>query len=183
MFLAPAGATEQRAAFTLLELLVVIALVAMLTALVLGGGQFANERARTARARTELAALSVALEAYRQNYGDYPQTDDEARLLQSLLGRRGPTNVVVAGRPLLEAAKFATAGARDPFADTTAVLVDPWDQPYVYAYKVPAVGWSNPGYVLYSPGPDGRDSGVLLSGGLINPGPQENADNLYANQP
>ncbi|MBI2515401.1 MAG: type II secretion system protein GspG [Opitutae bacterium] len=183
MFLAPAGATKPRAAFTLLELLAVLALIAVLTGLVLGGGRYANEHGRTARAKAELAALSAALEAYQRAYGDYPQTDDEARLLQSLLGRRGPLGATVAGRPLIETVKFTTADAHDPFIDATAVLADPWGRAYVYAYKVPAVGWSNPGYVLYSPGPDGKESGALLPGGLVDSTSPENADNLYANRP
>lgn len=183
MSLAPAGATPPRAAFTLLELLVVLTLVALLASLVFGAGRFAHERGRVARARAELAALSAALDAYRRTYGDYPRTDDEAQLLQSLLGRRGPLGSVIAGRPLLETARFTTAGARDPSTDTAAVLVDPWDRPYVYVYKVPSAGWSNPGCVLYSPGPDGRDSGALLPGGLIDSAPPENTDNLHANRP
>jgi general secretion pathway protein G len=183
MFLAPAGATEKRAAFTLLELLVVLTLVALLTGLVLGAGRHAGERGRAARVRAELAALSVALDAYRRAYGDYPHTDDEAQLLQSLLGRRGPLGSAAAGRPWLEMAGFTTADARDPFTDAAAVLVDPWDRPYVYAYKIPSAGWSNSSYLLYSLGPDGKEAAPLLPGGFVDTAPPENADNLYANRP
>ncbi|MDI1320192.1 MAG: type II secretion system protein GspG [bacterium] len=180
---APSGATRNRAAFTLLELLAVISLSAILAGLVLGAARRAAETATIARTRAELAALSAALESYRRAYGDYPQTDDEARLLQSLIGKRGPTNTVITGRPLLEVARFTTAGSRDPFSDTSAVLIDPWGQVYLYAYKTPPSAWTNPGYVLYSIGPDGRDSAALLPGGLSDPAPQANADNLSANRP
>lgn len=180
---APAGAIRQRAAFTLLELLAVISLIALLIGIVLGVGRRAGESGRTARAKAELAALSAALESYRLAYGDYPQTADEARLLQSLMGRYGPAGAGITGRRLLELARFTTAGSRDPFADASVVLIDPWAQPYVYAYRTPPSGWTNPGYVLYSVGPDGRDSAALLPGGFVDPAPQANADNLYANQP
>jgi general secretion pathway protein G len=168
--------------FTLLELLAVIAVIAILAGIVIGAGHHASEAGRVARARAELAVLSAALENYQRNFGDYPQTDDEARLLQSLIGKRDPLNAAVAARSLIEAARFTTAESQDPFADPSAVLVDPWGQPYVYVYKVPAGGWANPGYVLYSIGPDARDSPALLPGGLIDPAPPENTDNLYANR-
>jgi prepilin-type N-terminal cleavage/methylation domain-containing protein len=182
MFQAPPGATGRRAAFTLLELLAVVSIIAVLAGIVLGVGRRAAEAGKTARAKAELAALTAALESYKRDYADYPQTNDAARLLQSLIGRRGPTNAAITGRPLLEMARFATAGSRDPFSDSSAVLIDPWGQPYLYAYKTPASGWTNPGYVLHSVGPDGRDS-PLLPSGFPDPAPQATADNLYANRP
>ena len=179
---APAGATRQRAAFTLLELLAVIAILSLLAALVLGVGRRAGEAGRVARAKTELAVLAAALENYRGLYGDYPTTDDAARLLQSLLGRRGPSGVAISDRALIDLARFTPGGSRDPFTDPATVLVDPWVQPYLYVYRTPSAGWVNPGVVLYSIGPDGRDSPVLLPGGIVDSSPPENADNLYANR-
>lgn len=181
MFPAPSGANHNRAGFTLLELLAVVGIIAILAGLVLGVGRRAVESGKIARAKSEVVALSAALEAYRRSYGDYPQTDDEARLLQALLGRRGPLNHAIAGRTLIETAKFTTAAALDPFANNSAVLIDPWGQPYVYAYKS-QTPWTNPGFVLYSIGPDGADSPALLTGGLIDSAPTANDDNLYANR-
>ena len=181
MFPAPPGAISRRAGFTLLELLAVVGIIAVLSGLVLGVGRRAVESGKIARARGELTMLAASLETYRRSYGDYPQTDDEARLLQSLLGRRGPLNHVLAGPVFIEAAKFTTAGSLDPFADDSAVLVDPWGQPYVYAYKS-QTPWDNPGFVLYSIGPDGADAPALLTGGLVDSAPPANADNLCANQ-
>ena len=60
--------------FTLLELLVVIGLVATLGSLLLGGGRYAFESGRIARARAELAAWSASLEDYRVAHGDYPSS-------------------------------------------------------------------------------------------------------------
>jgi len=166
--------------FTLLELLAVICILTVLASLVVGLGRRAGESARAARARTELAILSAALEEYQRICGDYPQTDDGDQLLQSLLGRRGPRNEALTIRSLIEPARFATSGALDPMANSSAVLIDPWGQAYRYRYKV-RTPWENFRYVLYSIGPDGRDSATLLSGGFADPAPAENADNLYAN--
>ena len=181
MFPAPSGANSNRAGFTLLELLAVVGIIAILAGLVLGVGRHAIESGKISRAKCELTVLAAALESYKRSYGDYPQTDDEARLLQSLIGRRGPQNAALTGRGFIESAKFATAGALDPFTNPTAVVIDPWDQSYVYAYKS-QTPWTNPGFVLYSIGPDGADSPALLSGGLIDPAPPANADNLHANR-
>ncbi|MBI2497844.1 MAG: type II secretion system protein [Opitutae bacterium] len=187
MLEAPSGATGRRAAFTLLELLAVTALIAILAGIVLGVGRRASDAGRIARARAELAALSVALEGYRRAQGDYPRTDDESRLLQSLIGKRDPANTAISGRAQLEPARFVIARLAapgipvDPFAVVDSALVDPWGRPYVYVYKVPAGGWANSGFVLCSAGPDGKDSGALLPGGFADSAPPENADNIYAN--
>lgn len=181
MFPAPPGAINNRAGFTLLELLVVLGIIAILASLALGAGRRVVESGKVARAKGELTVLAAALESYRRNYGDYPQTGDAARLLQSLLGRRGPLNHAIDGRAFIESAKFSTADAHDPLANLSAVLVDPWGRPYVYSYKTQAP-WTNTGFVLYSIGPDGADSPALLTGGFIDPAPSVNADNLYANR-
>jgi len=168
-------------AFTLIEILTVIAIVAVLTGIVLGVGRRAAESARIARAKGELAALSAALEGYKRQYGEYPRTASAAVLLQSLAGRLGPTQSSLSGRSRLDLASFSIRNGADPLSDATALLIDPWDQPYVYAYKTPAGDWTNPGFVLYSIGPDGKDDPALEQGSPRR-GATENADNLYANE-
>jgi general secretion pathway protein G len=171
MSLAPPGANPARAAFTLLELLSVITIIAVLAGIILGAARRAAESGKIARTKTELAVLGAALENYRRIQGDYPRTEDEVQLLRALLGRRGPAaDTAIAGRALLEAARFTIAGD---------VLVDPWGQAYVYAYKSTAP-WSNSSYVLYSIGPDGRENPRLLAGGFPDAGGAGNADNIHA---
>jgi prepilin-type N-terminal cleavage/methylation domain-containing protein len=185
---APPGANSARAAFTLLELLAVIAIIGVLAGIVIGVGRRATEAGKMARAKAELATLSAALETYKRTYGDYPQVDDEAKLLQALIGRRGPTSdTVINGRALVETSRFVVARPAtptvpaDPFTDASAALFDPWGQPYVYAYKTTAP-WNNSSYLLYSIGPDGVDSAALLAGGFPDIAPAVNADNIHANR-
>src|SRR5687768_3533093 len=99
----PSRASGRReTAFTLLELLAVSALIAILSAIILGVGGRASESGKTARVKAELAAIGAALEAYKRAYGDYPRTDDEGQLLRALLGQRGPVSAAtVNGRALL----------------------------------------------------------------------------------
>ena len=161
-------------AFTLLELLAVITIIAILAGIVIGVGRRASEAGKTARTKAELATLGAALESYKRTYGDYPRTDDEAQLLRALVGQRGPAaDTVITGRPLLESARFSITGQ---------VLIDPWERPYVYAYKVPAGGWTNSGFVLYSVGPDGADTPALHAGGFPTVASPGNLDNIHANR-
>lgn len=202
MFFTPTNSAPQpdaRAAFTLLELLAVLAIVAVLTSVVIGVGRRAVESGRVARAKAELAALAVALESYQRQHGDYPRTTDNAALVQSLIGKLGPSGDTLAhaGRAHLEIAKFTLAlasapdTARDPFADTSATLLDPWGQPYRYAYDTRANGWQSHTYLLVSAGTDQRltlplpVSGLITSsyeGALDSEQQPVNTDNLYANR-
>jgi len=167
--------------FTLIELLTVIAIIAILSSIVFGLGRRVSEGGRTSRAQAELAALSVALEGYRRAHGDYPRTDDAARLLQALIGRRDPLMNSITGRSLLDLAAYTTEDGRDPLADEGARLADPWGRPYRYAYRS-LWPWNNPAYVLYSPGPDGVDVPALLPGGFPDSAAEANHDNLHANR-
>jgi len=168
------------AAFTLLEVLVTVTIVVALCAIALRSTHRAGQASRATRARAELAVLAVALEEYRRVCGDYPRTNDPARFLQSLIGRRGPRDEVTGLRSFIELSRFTVERSLDPFSDATATVVDPWGQSYRYAYKTQSP-WDNPDYLLYSVGSDGRDSATLLAGGFADSAPAENADNLYAN--
>jgi len=59
--------------FTLVELLIVIAVIAILASLVLSTAGFVQEKGARARAESEIAALSAALESYKADNGDYPR--------------------------------------------------------------------------------------------------------------
>jgi type II secretory pathway pseudopilin PulG len=162
--------------------LVVLTLIAALAAIVVGAGRRALEAGRVARAQAELAALAAALEAYRLHHGDYPRTGDHHTLVQALLGRLDPTGTVIepAGRAWLELSKFGL----DPAAVTAATaveLLDPWGQPYRYAYRTLA-NWTNSSFVLHSHGPDGAGASALAPGGYFDDGAAENADNVVANR-
>lgn len=104
-----ARSSRRRSAFTLIELLTVMAVVAILVGLSVGMIRSSKQRSALARARGELAALTQALEAYKNHYGDYPQTGNAAQapiivgsvittaqaqalLFNALIGVYGPTN-------------------------------------------------------------------------------------------
>jgi prepilin-type N-terminal cleavage/methylation domain-containing protein len=115
----------RRSGFTLIELLTVMAISAVLLSLSFGLVQAGKQRAAVGRARSELAALTQALEDFKRHYGDYPQTGNaqqaspvvsanigngqaQALLLNALIGVYGPSNFStrINGPLLIEISKF-----------------------------------------------------------------------------
>lgn len=62
----------ERCAFTLIELLTVVAIVGLLAALLLPALSAAREKAKAAKVITELHQIELALEMYAEEYGHYP---------------------------------------------------------------------------------------------------------------
>src|SRR5882724_2664104 len=60
-------------AFTLIELIVVVGIIIVLAGLVLGTVGYARKKGALARAETEIAAMSAALENYKADNGIYPR--------------------------------------------------------------------------------------------------------------
>jgi prepilin-type N-terminal cleavage/methylation domain-containing protein len=191
-------------AFTLIELLTVIAVIGVLAGITLGVMRGVQERAAINLARTELAALSQALEGYKKQYGDYPQTgvssgnpiaaasltSSEGRLFNALMGKLGPALNATQGRTWLEAAKFTLSTTDLPVSgNSTSVanhFLDPWGRAYLYSYRTNVAGgggWTAPSYILLSTGPDGQLGVTVAAGGTYAVVTESQAsDNLYANR-
>lgn len=65
---------ESDPAFTLIELLIVVAIIALLALIAVPNFLEAQIRAKAARARADLRTVATALEAYATDVGDYPRT-------------------------------------------------------------------------------------------------------------
>ncbi len=196
---------ESQRAFTLIELLAVIAIVAILSAITFGVVKGVNERAAIGQARAELASLSQSLEAYKRQYGDYPQTTPAAAagssvFLQCLIGKLGPITTVpiTNGKSFIEVGNFNltidpnTRLPQDPYAlaqAATTELLDPWGRAYQYYYNKT---YTTKTYVLYSYGPTIGDTPTATteptSGkpnaatGIVDYTKASTLDNIYANQ-
>ena len=127
-----------RAGFTLIEILVVIAVMAMLAALVFPNVFQHVGTAKDATARSQIELLGAALDAYRLDNGRYPTGDQGLEALQ----------VQPTIQPL-------PTNWRGPYL-RKAVPVDPWGLPFIYL----SPGEINPrGYDLLSLGADGEPGG------------------------
>jgi len=63
---------REKTGFTLVELLTVLAIVAMLTGLLIPSLTFIRNAARKAKQKAQLTTIDMALIAFRTDYGDYP---------------------------------------------------------------------------------------------------------------
>ena len=67
---------RETAAFTLIELMAVIVIIALLSAMILALNEFANRKALEARARGDIEHIGNALIENKMKYGIYPATQD-----------------------------------------------------------------------------------------------------------
>jgi type II secretory pathway pseudopilin PulG len=71
-------------AFTLIELLVVIAIIIVLAGLILSTVGYVQKKGARARAETEIAAMSAAIESYKADNGIYPRGPAAATTIGSI---------------------------------------------------------------------------------------------------
>src|SRR5580704_5858476 len=85
------GARHKRrdnAAFTLVELIVVTAVIIILTGLVLSTAGYIQKKGARARAETEIAAISAACESYKADNGIYPRDNTTNQYTDTLDARQ-----------------------------------------------------------------------------------------------
>jgi len=126
---------SRRHGFTLVELLLVLAILAILAGIVLPKLSGRTEQAKEAAAKSQIATFGVALDAYEVDNGSYPR------------GKNGLASLWIKPR---EATNW-----KGPYLQKDVPL-DPWGHPYIYECP----GKHNPtGYDLMSMGADGRVGG------------------------
>ena len=129
---------RSRGGFTLIEILVVIAVISLLAALVAPNVFQHVGTAKDAAGRSQIEMLGAALDSYRLDNGRYPTTDQGLEALWS--------------EPTLEP---RPTNWRGPYL-RKAVPADPWNNPYVFV----SPGDVHPnGYDLISLGADGAVGG------------------------
>ena len=120
-----------RQAFTLIELLLVLVILAVLAAVVVPKFVGRSEQARITAAKTQIASFETSLTSFEVDCGRFPTTDE------------GLTALVVQPQ-----------NVKDWKGYMKSVPKDPWGNAYVYKYP----GVHNPSeYDIYSLGPDGRE--------------------------
>lgn len=72
---------RRQAAFTLIELLIVVAIIAILAAIAVPNFLEAQTRAKVSRARADLRTVATGLEAYRVDANNYPPNDGNFNVL------------------------------------------------------------------------------------------------------
>jgi general secretion pathway protein G len=125
---------RRRQAFTLVEMLLVLVILATLAAIVIPKMAGRSEQAKITAAKSQVSSFEVALDAFEVDNGFYPQGSGG---LNSLVEQ--PNNAQNWKGPYLK-----------------SIPLDPWGNAYIYNYP----GKRNPnGYDLMSMGPDGQEGG------------------------
>lgn len=170
--------------FSLLELLVVVALITLLATIAIPNLNNAILRAKIARSVNDMKALSVAIESYFVEYKVYPATDN------SQSGNGANKNLPNTNAPYRNLPTFRnTGGTTNPVASLTTPVAyigvypsDPFapNGSATFSYSVPdesSLGASiaERGWIMWSVGPGGGgnvDNGSGYSGpmGLVNVG-------------
>lgn len=153
-------------AFTLIELLIVVAIIGILAAIAVPNFLNAQIRAKVARVKGDLKAVSTALEAYRIDNNSFP-LGPGADLLQDLRVLTTPISYIA------QVSMLDPFGGADRFSDGTAW--GEWQKCYKYfSFRILPEnrGWtwagragldqslSMEGYLLYSFGPDKSQSAL-----------------------
>ncbi len=142
----PSRARRHERGFSLIEILVVLALIGLLMGIVATGALSFGETGRITDAHARIESLSLVIESYNDRVGTYPPS----RLTQAGIGEANKTNEGV--EALVAALKSRDYGGQRPnerwlgnvdgdstkgmtFVDgSTALLevIDPWDNPLAY---------------------------------------------------
>jgi len=118
-------------AFTLVEMLLVLVILATLAAIVIPKFAGRSEQAKVTAAASQISSIELALDQFEVDNGYYPKSGN----LNALLEQPGDAQ-----------------NWRGPYLKKNVPL-DPWGNPYSYDY--PGRHNAN-GYDLVSAGPDGR---------------------------
>jgi len=126
--------SSARRAFTLIELLLVMVILAILAAVVVPKFTGRTEDARIKAAKAEISGVKTALDTFEIDNGRYPTTDEG---LNALVTRPGDL-------PNWKADGYLPK-----------VPTDPWGHSYIYR----SPGANGQGFDLLSAGPDGQEGG------------------------
>lgn len=137
--------SRRRPGLTLVEMIVVLAIIAVVAVLIVPNVIGRPDEARVTVAKTDLKTIATALRVYRLDNGDYPTT---AQGLSALVER--PT-----------APPEPRAWSAEGYLPE--VPTDPWGRDYVYR----SPGLTGP-YDLLSLGKDGEEGGEALDADLTD---------------
>ncbi|HUF64071.1 MAG TPA: type II secretion system protein GspG [Verrucomicrobiales bacterium] len=173
------GGRVSRSGFTLIELMTVVTIIAVLAGIMLAVISAATNSARRKQARIEIEAMTLALDRYKVEFGEYPAVaggsgnpETMAKCLYQALSGDGSDMIdgVTDGASSTGEAGSATGGLvfldtaiydRDKvrrnnrgFVHGNYYLQDPFGQPYHYKRAGEGVDTQNPTYDLWSLGTD-----------------------------
>lgn len=150
--------SEIQMGFTLMELMVVVAIIGLLAGIMIPNLANRIERAKVAKAESDISSIEASISMYEVDTGYYPEDDTLASSIESL-------ELYLTGRnPATGVTDTNITTHRDwhgPYIK--GIEDDPWDTPYVYMKN------SNPKSLASLPGPTpGVDYPANNHGGAVD---------------
>lgn len=152
-----------KTAFTLIELLIVVAIIGILAAIAVPNFLNAQVRAKVAKAQSEMKSLQLALESFFIDNNSYPPMCSDRQYRSQYRDVFGD-----AEKSTIDIAHIAVGARRDrriylttPVAYISSIPFDPFNSDGTstsYGYGSNGMSY----YVLTSHGPDQQDGGVEL---------------------
>ncbi|MGV7931230.1 MAG: type II secretion system major pseudopilin GspG [Spirochaetota bacterium] len=132
--------------FTLIELMIVIAIIGILSIIVVPRFMDLPQKARVTATKIQIGSLETALKQYNLDNGVYPTTEQGLiALVQKPTSEPIPNNYNESG-----------------YLDKKEVPKDPWGRDYIYR----SPGDQGNDYEIMSLGADGRDGGEGVNGDI-----------------
>jgi general secretion pathway protein G len=126
-------ARQNEAGFNLMELMVVLAIMALLATLVLPHAMGALGKAKAGTAKTQVEQLSAALDFFKVDNGRYPSAEE--------------------GLKALVEAPSGLSTWNGPYLSKPEIPLDSWKRPFVYEPQ-------GESFALFSLGADGKPGGT-----------------------
>ncbi|MGF1531495.1 MAG: type II secretion system protein [Puniceicoccaceae bacterium] len=194
-----AGRRSSSLGFSLIELLMVVAIIGILLGLGIRIIGSVNRKQVESLTQAQLGVLASALEQYRKDFGTYPISHSadksfdaenaQVLLFHAMAGLRNPKGELLnpPKRPYLTFSEFPILDENLVIVDQTSSDFDPqdptasyrfadgWDQPLIYGFRqearpgAPNNTWKRFGYLLFSIGWDGLPSEVTDLGNGLVP--------------
>ena len=143
--------SRRKSAFTLVEIMVVVAIIAILVGMVLGTAGYATKKADNSKAVADMEKIKNGLEEYRLQYGLYP-TNNNANATNAL-------SLALWKKPQSDKLKPFLVMKGWNNANLAYEVMDPWGHPYHYYHDADGIPNFAPhnnskfGYDLWSDGP------------------------------
>lgn len=131
---------DRKGGFTLIEILIVIALIAVLATAAIGNlsGIFGGQQEKVAKIFVN-QTLKTGLVPYKLDVGNYPSNEEGLNaLVKAPAGKEGKW--------------------KGPYLEAREIPLDPWDNPYKYKFPGSKNVNGTRGYDVWSLGPDGVES-------------------------